>query len=38
MKKLLLLAAAVAAAVYAVNKQKQQLQKPDAWADASDSV
>ena len=39
MKKLLLLAAAVGAAVFAVNKKNQQASKPaDPWAKASDRV
>ncbi len=39
MKKLLLLAAAVGAAVFAANKKNQQANKPaDPWAQASDRV
>lgn len=37
MKKLLILAAAVVAAVFAVKKMQDQT-KPDPWSDASDSV
>jgi hypothetical protein len=38
MKKLLLLAAAVGAAVYAANKRNQQAKPADPWAQASDHV
>jgi hypothetical protein len=39
MKKLLMLAAAIGAAVFAVNKKKAQEQaKPDAWSQATDSL
>ncbi|MFL6088823.1 MAG: DLW-39 family protein [Aeromicrobium sp.] len=37
MKKLLMLAAAIGAAVFAINKKKAQA-KPDAWSQASDRV
>jgi hypothetical protein len=38
MKKLLILAAAIAGAVFAINQKKQQEAKPDPWSEASDSV
>ena len=38
MKKLLLLAAAIGAAVFAVNKKNQQAKPADPWAQASDKV
>ncbi len=38
MKKLLLLAAAIGAAVFAVNKKNQQPKPVDPWAQASDKV
>ncbi|HUS20452.1 MAG TPA: DLW-39 family protein [Aeromicrobium sp.] len=38
MKKLLLLAAAIGAAVFAVNRKNQQTKPVDPWAKASDEV
>ncbi len=38
MKKLLVLAAAVAAAVFAVKKKNEQAKPADPWAQASDEV
>ena len=38
MKKLLLLAAAIGAAVFAVKKKNQQAKPADPWAQASDQV
>ena len=38
MKKLLLLAAAIGAAVFAVNRKNQQAKPADPWAQASDQV
>ena len=38
MKKLLLLAAAIGAAVFAINKKNQQTKPADPWAKASDEV